>query len=132
MILIKDRHWNMYQQMVSFQIGKYDTYKGSTPSFKSSALKLKDSGKYDTYKGSTRTSWSGKCTSGLFGKYDTYKGSTHISVWRRFNINFVGNMILIKDRHSSIFLLSTIYIGIRLYCHFYTGKYDTYKGSTPG
>ena len=30
MILIKDRHWNMYQQMVSFQIGKYDTYKGST------------------------------------------------------------------------------------------------------
>ena len=56
MILIKDRHWNMYQQMVSFQIGKYDTYKGSTPSFKSSALKLKDSGKYDTYKGSTRQS----------------------------------------------------------------------------
>ena len=46
----------MYQQMVSFQIGKYDTYKGSTPSFKSSALKLKDSGKYDTYKGSTRQS----------------------------------------------------------------------------
>ena len=30
MILIKDRHWNLYQQMVSFQIGKYDTYKGST------------------------------------------------------------------------------------------------------
>ena len=64
----------MYQQMVSFQIGKYDTYKGSTPSFKSSALKLKDSGKYDTYKGSTQ--------------------SVIISF---FTITTPGNMILIKD-----------------------------------
>ena len=59
-------------------------------------------GKYDTYKGSTPF---GSCIVGgrtTQGKYDTYKGSTQFNVFIFLPFSTsLGNMILIKDRHCT-------------------------------
>ena len=81
MILIKDRHVVTFKVPFGNRNGKYDTYKGSTPSFTISInhdfglgnmILIKDrhhfkfhmfspliftGEKYDTYKGSTRAEW---------------------------------------------------------------------------
>ena len=57
-------------------MGKYDTYKGSTPSSTTSSSKSAQPGKYDTYKGSTHLKPLHCYNQIHAGKYDTYKGST--------------------------------------------------------
>ena len=52
MILIKDRHIFLLQASRRRNLGKYDTYKGSTP-LTTTANTIPTGGKYDTYKGST-------------------------------------------------------------------------------
>ena len=99
MILIKDRHHHRkHEHIHESQLGKYDTYKGST-------LAYDDGVSYSFY----------------LGKYDTYKGSTPsftISINHDFGL---GNMILIKDRHHFKFHMFSPLI-------FTGEKYDTYKG----
>ena len=60
MILIKDRHLLSDAFMKYWHVGKYDTYKGSTPFFLPFFTGQQNKGKYDTYKGSTRTSSLGQ------------------------------------------------------------------------
>ena len=80
MILIKDRHTIMKRTLILVEIGKYDTYKGSTQA------------------NSLVVSWATMC-----GKYDTYKGSTRFtSNVENKSFTIMGNMILIKDRHNNI------------------------------
>ena len=95
MILIKDRHLDTQGFKCKSDIGKYDTYKGSTPWLIWTSIKSSSGGNYDTYKGSTHLVRSGVISS-RSGNYDTYKGSTQI--WP--TIISTPNkeiMILIKD-----------------------------------
>ena len=55
MILIKDRHNGSSPFSKNLKVGKYDTYKGSTPLDKHMISSVVVLGKYDTYKGSTHT-----------------------------------------------------------------------------
>ena len=67
----------MYQQMVSFQIGKYDTYKGSTQSVIISFFTITTPGNMILIK------------------------DRHEQVGRGSARQvYLGNMILIKDRHT--------------------------------
>ena len=58
-------------------------------------------GKYDTYKGSTLDSGLTQVKYVSGGKYDTYKGSTLKLLASLYSCCAMGNMILIKDRHST-------------------------------
>ena len=83
MILIKDRHYKQWASLFDGSYGKYDTYKGSTPLI-FQFFHILSPGNYDTYKGSTR-------------------GYIQSSFWE----SELGTMILIKDRHVVLFVIST-------------------------
>ena len=59
-------------------LGKYDTYKGLTPSEYGSFILKFSFGKYDTYKELTLVWLMLLATHAKNGKYDTYKGLTPI------------------------------------------------------
>ena len=100
MILIKDRHISLFVLIIRNREGKYDTYKGSTLDSFTKNLLFSLRGKYDTYKGSTRNGIKTLNRKRVLGKYDTYKGSTLEYKFFKICFHDLGNMILIKDRHT--------------------------------